>query len=257
MLHFSGEMKQLLGDLKGKAGAAIEIDNDCFYFNHEEVFPSASVIKVPILIEALRQAESANIDVNESIQIRHRVGGSGVLQALSDQVIVTVKDLMTLMITVSDNTATNMMIDLLGMDAINTTIKNMGMQKTVLQRKMMDFSAIERGLNNLTSPADIVTCLKVMNQGDFLTAKSRKLALEIMHAQQFHDKLSAMIDTEAIFVAGKTGSLPQVENDCAIFKWGNKTAYVAVLMDQLEDSYSGRRVISKIGKYLYDSLTNP
>lgn len=254
MLPFSGELKQVLEDLKGRAGLAIEIDNDCFYFNHEEVFPSASVIKVPILMEALRQAESGSIDVNESVQIRHRVGGSGILQVLSDQVVVTVKDLMTLMITVSDNTATNMMIDLLGMDAINTSIESMGMQKTVLQRKMTDFAAIERGINNLTSPADIITCLKVLDQGDFLTEESRKLALEIMHAQQFHDKLSAMIDPEAIFVAGKTGSLPQVENDCAVFKWGNKTAYVAVLMDQLEDSYSGRQVISKVGKYIYDSL---
>ena len=256
MVKFEEALKQDLAGLKGKMGLAIEMENKCFYFNREEVFPSASIIKVPILIEGLRQAEVGKINLNEMLPIRDRVGGSGVLQALAD-ISLTVKDLLTLMITVSDNTATNMIIDLLGMDAINQSMKEFGLEKTVLKRKMMDFAAIERGLNNVTCPADIITCLKVINEGSYLSENSRRHALEILHFQQFHDKLPAMIDTEKIFVAGKTGSLPNVENDCAIFKYRGKTAYVVVLMDQLENAFSGRRVISRIGKYVYDDLLMP
>ncbi|GHH96757.1 serine hydrolase [Neobacillus kokaensis] len=254
MLEFEEKLIGALAGLRGKAGVSIEIEGECFNFNSEEVFPSASVIKVPILIEGLRQAEAGEISLNQVLSIQDRVGGSGVLQTLSDQVTLTVKDLLTLMITVSDNTATNMMIDLLGMDAINQSMKKLGLEKTVLKRKMMDFAAIQRGLNNVTTASDLITCLKVITEGDCLSEKSQKLALEIMTYQQFHDKLSGAINTEKILVASKSGSLPGVENDCAIFKYQGKTAYAAVLMDQLEDEYNSRRVISKIGKGIYDCL---
>ncbi|MED4205183.1 serine hydrolase [Neobacillus mesonae] len=255
MLKIKKEIMTVLAGLKGKAGVAIEIDNQFFYYHNEEVFPSASVIKVPILIEGLKQAENGIITLNDMLTIRERVGGSGVLQALSDQSSMSVKDLLTLMITVSDNTATNMIIDLLGLDSINKTMETLGLQKTALQRKMMDIAAVKRGLNNITCASDLIICLKVINEGESLSEESRTLALTMMNYQQFHDKLTARVDPDKVFVASKTGSLPGVENDCAIFKYRGRTAYAAILTEKLEDEYSGRQVISQIGKYLYDYLT--
>jgi beta-lactamase class A len=130
----------------------------------------------------------------------------------------------------------------------------MGLQETVLNRKMMDFKAKERGSDNFTSPIDMIACLKVINEGDYLSELSRKTALEILHHQQFLDKLPAMIDIDKIFVANKTGSLPRVENDCAVFKYKGRTAYVVVLMDELEDTFAARQIISRIGKYISDYL---
>jgi beta-lactamase class A len=244
-----------LVDFKGRVGVAIEIEYERYEFHSGEVFPSASVIKVPILIECLKQSELGKIDLDEFIKITDRAGGSGVLQALSTNLSLTIKDLMTLMITVSDNTATNMLINIVGMDQINQTMEEIGLHSTRLQRKMMDFAAKEKGLDNVTSPSDMVKCLKIIHEEDFLSANSRRMALDILHFQQFHDKLLAMINTDKVFTANKTGSLSNVENDCAIIKAGSKTAYVAVLTDQLPDPYEARQVISRIGKHIYNEIT--
>jgi beta-lactamase class A len=247
-------MEEELHGFNGRVGLAIEIEGESFYFNSEKIFPSASVIKIPILIEGLRQSEIGKINLEELISIPNRAGGSGVLQILSSNVMMTVKDLMSLMIIVSDNTATNLLIDLLGIEAINDSMKNMGLQDTVLSRQMMDFVAIEHGLDNYTSPRDMISCLKVVNEGTYLSKASRKIALEIMKYQQFQDKLPGMIDLDRIFVANKTGSLPRVEHDCAVFKYKGKTAYAAVLLDHLDDIFAGKQKISRIGKHIYNYL---
>ncbi|NEX78145.1 serine hydrolase [Bacillus thermocopriae] len=254
-MNWKEKITKELVDFKGRVGVAIEIENERYEFHSEEVFPSASVIKVPILMECLKQSEHGNIDVDEFIKITERTGGSGVIQALSTNLSLTIKDLMTLMITVSDNTATNMLIDFVGMDPINRTMEELELHTTRLQRKMMDFAAKEKGLDNVTSPSDMVKCLKIIHEGDFLSANSRRMALDILHFQQFHDKLLAMIDTDKVFTANKTGSLPNVENDCAILKVGSKTAYVAILTDKLSDPYEARQVISRIGKHIYHEIT--
>lgn len=254
MDQLTNKIKEELIGFQGRAGLAIEIEGESFYFNSEEPFQSASVIKIPILIEGLRQSEIGKINLDKLIFINSNVGGSGVLQALSGVAALTIKDLMTLMIIVSDNTATNLLIDLVGMEAINASMKKMGLRNSVLNRRMMDMEAMERGLENYTTLMDMITCLKVVNEGTYLAEASRKTALEMMNRQQFQDKLPGMIDDERIFVANKTGSLPRVEHDCAVFTYKGKTAYAAVLMDQLDDVYTGRQKISRIGKHIADYL---
>ncbi|WP_066069016.1 serine hydrolase [Neobacillus soli] len=254
MLKLETKLKEELLGCDGRLGLAIEIGNEQFLYQSEAVFQSASVIKVPILIEGLRQSDQGKIKLDEVTAITNKVGGSGVLQALSGHARMTIKDLMTLMITVSDNTATNMLIDLLGMESINLTMEKLGLSNTVLNRKMMDFEAIERGWDNFTSPIDMITCLKAVNEGSFLAKESKKAALEMMNNQQFLDKLPAMMDLDKIFVANKTGGLPGVEHDCAVIKYRGKTAYIAVLMDKLNDVSAGTQTISRIGRRLYEYL---
>lgn len=248
------EIQKELEGFKGRLGLAVEIGGGQLFINSEEVFSSASIIKIPILIEGLRQGECGLINLEQLVRISNRAGGSGVLQALSDAASMTVQDLLTLMITVSDNTATNLLIDLLGMDKINACLSNLGLQYTVLNRKMMDLESLERGVDNVTSPLDMLVCLKIIHEGSFLSEKSRKLAMEIMHFQQFHDKLSAQLDLDRVFVASKTGGLPTVEHDCAIMNYRGKTAYVAALSDRLDDTYAAKQVLSRIGRHIYDFL---
>lgn len=254
MQGLEGKICKELDGFKGRFGLALEIGGARLLINSDEVFPSASVIKIPILIEGLRQSESGRINLNQLVSLSNRAGGSGVLQALSDHALMTVQDLLTLMITVSDNTATNLLIDLIGIKEINSTIRNLGLQQTALNRKMMDHEAVERGFDNLTSPLDMLVCLKTINEGSFLTGESRRLALKIMHFQQFHDKLSAQLDLGQVFVASKTGGLPAVEHDCAIIKTQGNTAYVAALTDQLADAYAAKLVMSRIGNHIYEYL---
>lgn len=246
-----------LKGFKGRIGLVIEIDNEQIQMNSLEVFQSASLIKVPILIEALRQCENRKLGENDPVPVLKEaiVGGSGVLQALSANVRLTVRDIMTLMIIISDNTATNLLIDLLGMDAINRFMRESGLKQTELNRKMMDFQAIILGRDNYTSPLDMIHCLKWMTKGTVLSKKSQAVALEIMGQQQFKDKLPAQMD-DRLFVANKTGELPKVEHDCAVLHFGKKTAFVAVLMDQLEDLQAGKQTMNQIGKHIYDYLVD-
>ncbi|MFJ7729050.1 serine hydrolase [Neobacillus sp. NPDC097160] len=257
MDRLTKKIEEELHGLSGRAGLAIEIEGKCIYVKSEEVFQSASLIKVPILIEGLRQSERGKLNVDQLVPITNHVGGSGVLQALSCDAQLTMKDLMTLMITVSDNTATNLLIDKLGMEVINSSMGKMGLQQTMLNRKMMDFEAMEQGLDNYTSPLDMVTCLKVFNEGSYLTEESRAAALQMMKYQQFQDRLPAMMDLERVMAANKTGSLPHVEHDCALITYKGKTAYAAVLMDQLDNVFAAKQTISRIGKHIYDYLFEP
>jgi len=248
------KIEEELRGLSGRAGLAIEIEGKCIYIKSKEVFQSASLIKVPILIEGLRQSERGKLNVDQLVSITNHVGGSGVLQSLSRDALLTLKDLMTLMITVSDNTATNILIERLGMEAINSSMGKMGLQHTALNRKMMDFVAMEQGLDNYTSPSDMLTCLKVINEGLYLTEESRATALNMMKYQQFQDRLPGMMDLDRVMAANKTGSLPHVVHDCAIITYKGKTAYAAVLLDRLDDVFAGNQIISRVGKHIYDYL---
>ncbi|MGG3467422.1 serine hydrolase [Neobacillus pocheonensis] len=254
MDQLKANIEEELRGLSSRVGLAIEIEGESLYVNCEEAFQSASLIKVPVLIEAFLQSEAGKLNLDQLVSITNYVGGSGVLQAFSRDALLTLKDLMTLMITVSDNTATNMLIDKLGMADINRSIKKMGLKHTVLNRKMMDFEAIEQGLDNYTSPLDMLTSLKIVKERSFLTEESRAAALKMMSYQQFQDRLPGMMDLDRVFVANKTGSLPHVEHDCAVITYKGKTAYAAVLMDRLDDVFSGKQKISKIGKHIYDYL---
>ncbi|MEH7306027.1 serine hydrolase [Neobacillus drentensis] len=227
------KIEEELRGLSGRIGLAIEIGTESFYVNNEGQFQSASLIKVPILIEGFRQSEIGKLNVDQLVSITNHVGGSGVLQLFSREAKLTMKDLLTLMITVSDNTATNMLIDRLGMEAINSSFEKMGLQHTALNRKMMDFEAIKKGLDNITSPMDMLTCLKVIHEGSYLTEESRAAVLKIVSYQQFQDRIPGMMDLDKVFVANKTGSLLHVEHDCAVITHKGKTAYAAVLMTDL------------------------
>ncbi|RTR29933.1 serine hydrolase [Robertmurraya yapensis] len=255
-------MKRLVDSIRkqielcpGRISLWVEIGDWSFEHDSERVYSSASLIKVPILIEVLRQNEKGLFSLADSLQIGEgqRVGGSGVIQAL-EQSFWTIKDLMTLMITVSDNTATNMLIELLGMDAVNESMELMGLKKTKLQRNMMDFTALQQGTDNQTCASDMIRCLKVIDECGFLTEKSCHEAKKILQHQQFH-KILELLDSDKGYMGSKSGSLPGVEHDCAIINYEGKTAYVAILIDQIPDGKSGTLSMKEIGKAVFDAMT--
>lgn len=224
-------------------------------YHEDESFQSASLIKIPMIIEGYRQAEKKQIYLNQPLTIpRHEVTrGSGVLHTLSDKVLLTVEDLLTLMITISDNTSTNMMMDMLGFDKINQCISELGLKNTVLQRRMFDFKALKEGLDNTISAADTVTCLKAIHTGDFLTKESQEKILFIFEQQQIIDKLPSQMG-KGVKVGNKTGSIRGVAHDAAIIRSETQTVYAAVLTEDFSSSEESRQIMSKIGKFIYDDL---
>jgi len=234
---------------EGRIGLVIVTKDGVIEINHEERFSSASLIKVPILIEGFRQFERGLLDIHKSIPIfqADRVDGSGVIQALSSDLHLKIIDLMTLMIIVSDNTATNLLIDRLGMDQVNKCMRLIGMKNSELNRKMMDFAALKNGVDNYTTANDMIICLKAVAEREYLTTESVEQSLRMMEKQQFKDKLAATISDEEMIVANKTGGLPGVEHDCAQFRYKDEVIYAAVLMDRLPYQSAGQQTLSSIG----------
>lgn len=249
-----------LDGLNGRIGLVIDVqDGENFTINGDQLFQSASLIKLPILLAGLIKAKNGvlNLDQIMTIPEKSKVGGSGVLQALSKHLSLSIKDLLTLMITVSDNTATNILIDLMGMDELNASFNQVGLKKTVLKRKMMDFAAIELGEDNFTCPKEMIHCLKLLNGLNFTIGfEGTVIAREILKSQQFKNKLPAIVDQEKITILNKTGELSAVDHDCAIVEFRGRKVYVAVLMDQLIDPYSANQTMNRIGKHISDFLVN-
>src|SRR5690606_28341268 len=146
-----------------------------------EPFPTASTIKLPILYEMLKQADAGTLplDTPRPLERTAVAGGSGVLQFLSTPSL-SLRDQATLMIILSDNTATNVVINAVGMDKVNNRMAAMGLADIRLRRLMMDAEAVKRGDENVASPASLARVVEWLWKGEGLTPASRDTARTIL-----------------------------------------------------------------------------
>jgi GNAT superfamily N-acetyltransferase len=157
-----------LAAFPGVAGIAVKSLHDgwTLHVNGDEIFPTASTIKIHILTQLLARAAADEIDLNERLTIPEAlVSGSGVLAYLDEGVELTLRNLAILMIIASDNTATNLCIDHAGIAATNTLLRQLGLTQTILRRKMMDQLAAVRELENIATPNELVAMLECLYTG--------------------------------------------------------------------------------------------
>jgi beta-lactamase class A len=213
-------------------GEATEVEAD-------RRFPAASLIKLPILAAAL----DAGLPLGERLPAGPPVPGSGVLAHLADIGDMSVRDLLTLMIAVSDNTATNIIIDRIGMEEVNAWCERRGLTATVLARRMMDARARERGLENLTSAADVASVLSWL--------ADRPFAVTALEAQQLNDRLPRHLPA-GFRLAHKTGELRGVRHDAGIiYPPSGAPVVVAVLTEGCAD---GAGLIAECGRSVFARL---
>ena len=188
-----------------------------FAVNADTVFPQASSIKIPILIELMRQAQSGKINLAERVEI-HRVtlvGGSGVLQFFSEGGSeISIRDLAVLMVVLSDNSATNLIIDRVGMDNVNAMLRRLGLDKTVLARKMIDVAAEQAERENRSTPRQMATLVEELNSGKLLDPAHTKMALDIL--EDYKDSPLRSGVPPQITIAEKPGSLLGAQCDTGI-----------------------------------------
>jgi beta-lactamase class A len=182
----------------------------------DEVFPTASIIKVPVLLEFYRQAADGILNPSEVHPLRDevKVGGSGVLQFLSDKTQLTLEDWAKLMINLSDNTATNYMIDVVGMDNVNLVIDQLGLVDTRLRRKMQAKGIDPDKVENLTTPREFSTLLMmIMNHEGLDSGVCEKTlgALKLYKDGIIRDALPGDFE-----VADKSGWMGAVQCDSGI-----------------------------------------
>jgi beta-lactamase class A len=214
-------------------------------------FPTASTIKIAILYELMKQAEEGRVrlDVPEPLPESARVGGSGVLFELRAPVL-SLRDVATLMVLVSDNTATNVLIDRLGMDRINGRMRQLGLHDLHLRRRMIDLEAARRGDENTASPRDVATLLQAVHAGQGLTADSRDAAMAILTKP----KTTAMTRSlpPGTRVASKPGGLEGVSVDAGIVLLERRPYVFVAMCAWLDDNQAGEAAVSRASRLAYD-----
>ena len=139
-----------------------------FSINQSDAFPTASIIKIPLLMEYYRKIEAGKLDPEEEIKLPedYICGGSGVLQHLTPGVtMLTLEDYATLMIVLSDNVATNIMFDRVGNQDVNKLLVELDLPDTLLRRKMQSFRDIKSENENITTPEDMTKLLSILFNG--------------------------------------------------------------------------------------------
>lgn len=211
-----------------RSGSGWEHDVDA-----DRVMASASTIKLPLLVAALREVERGTLDLDRPVQLpATRVGGCGPVELLTSTPALTVRELLTLMIVLSDNDATNLVVDLIDDQALPRLLTEAGTSGTALRRRLMDFEAAALGRQNTTTANDLVEVIAGLHMGRLCGPSGRDLAMEILRAQQFRDGLPSAAP-ESMPVAAKSGSIPGMRGEVALFEGDDDWVAVAVLADGL------------------------
>jgi beta-lactamase class A len=219
----------------------------------QEPFPQASSIKLAVLYELYRQAEEARVDLGEVTRPPlPRVGGGGVLEVLGDRVSLTWRDVAVLMMGWSDNAATNVLIDRVGMDAVNRRLDSLGLRATRLRRKMMDLDAARRGDENVSTPAEMRQLAETMYAGTGLSkerARDMMAVAAVPKDSPFREPLP-----EGLVVADKPGSLEAVRCVTAVVDLPGRPYAVSIMTTYLRRDADGAAVIREISAALYETF---
>lgn len=199
-----------------------------FAHQPDAVLPSASLIKTPILLAALEEVRQGRLTLKDRLEVPQ-----GAL--LPDTQIFeegpgfySLEELLYWMIVDSDNTATNVLLDLLGLDTVNRYCADMlGLEHTLCRRKMLDFDAARAGLDNTTCAADQQKLFCLLQGGGILNPNLRALALSILRRQRSMDAMLRYIAAD-VPLAHKTGSLDGVAHDCGLFLFAGQPLFVGI-----------------------------
>jgi beta-lactamase class A len=227
--------------------------NHLVSINPEQAFPAASLAKIPILIEVARQVAAGYLAWEERYAVPQeaRLPGAGVLADLAPDLRLTLHDLAHLMITISDNTAANVLLDIVGMDAVNAAMRDLGLTSTRLERRFMDFAARQAGRDNWTTPADMSLALAHLC-GEALPYAKEMLA--ILLRQNDRTILPAYWSEDILF-AHKTGGLEGIIHDAGILYPPQSPdiplIIVAMTAGQVDAALT-RYTLAQVGKIIYE-----
>ena len=300
MIRLNNVEDQIQTLISNVTGSGVEVGVYAVHFgtgreiavNADRRFPTASTVKVPILFALYRKAVAGEIDLAHRVTIEeiHRTAGSGVLQDLDPGLAPTLRDLATLMITVSDNQATDMLYHILGGDYIQEVATEIGMTETQVSRTIrallynlvgldernpahtyaMNAELLRTGApnddgwalgtgddNDVSTPRDMVTLLTRICQGEDPSRAACDAMLDILKRQKFNTILPLLLPSE-IEVAHKTGSIHGVRNDVGIVYAPHETGgpyAIALMSRRMDDPIAGARTLADISRAVWDAFT--
>jgi beta-lactamase class A len=253
-------VEEIADRLDGVMGVAILdlSDGRILLRNADRVFPAASSIKIAILLELYRQDQEARAGAEGKAKLddvytfdpKDLVEDSRIMAGLTLGVTrVTNRDLAQFIIAVSDNAAANILIDRLGKDNVNAMLRDLGISKTMLRRKMMDIEAARRGDENVSTPQEMVRMLEAIYKGKALDKQSTAEFIKQLSTPKQSYIQRYLPDN--IQVANKPGELEAVRNDSGIVYAPNRPFAISVMTAYDRDEKAAEHAISEVALEAY------
>lgn len=278
-------------DFKGTLGVSVKHlkTGETANINGDMVFPTASVFKIPVIVEFFRQVDAGKISLEQQVLLREqdKVPGSGILKELSEGLPVSYKDLLSLMMIVSDNTATDLVTEIVGFDNINATMRKLGLRETKVIKYCRQILFDLVGINNLSiEEMTIDVFLRAAEEGDYkgswsletsdndLTtpnemnklvellvsgkAASRESCNEILNimgkCQTGSYRIPKYLPQKEVVLQRKTGSLPGIRNDVGVItiKRTGEQYILSCFTMGAEDVYAAEEVIAKVSQAVFN-----
>lgn len=210
---------RMLREAPGKIGFYYKNLTTGEVWEHNPALPlmAASVIKIPVLTEAFFRMQEGTLDKNETVRVKaeDKLPSCGALNYLHDGLEVTVEDLYTLMIILSDNSATNLLLKKFGMESVNRRMRSLGLTATTVNRLLFDSAAAAQGKENYISAGEIAGLLERMYRGTLVSAEASAEMLRILKNQRLNGKMPFYFTGE-VKIAHKTGEDDGITHDVGI-----------------------------------------
>jgi beta-lactamase class A len=239
-------------ETQGTVGVCVVApDGERWQHNGDRQFRAASTVKIPIMVELFRQVErgARSLDDRHVVRTEEKAPGSGVLLHLHDGLDLTLNDLVYLMISISDNSATNILIDLVGMEAVNATMRDVGMSASNLSRAMKGRPAIAGEVENLATPDDYAAAVSAILDGRAASRSSCQAMRAMLEKQQNARRIARYLpQNERIRWGSKTGSIEGVTNDVGFISADEEAIVIAVFCEGFPDQHDGERAIGEISR---------
>jgi len=235
--------------LDGVMGVAIEdlTTGDHFFLREDEVFAQASSIKITVLANLYLQAQQGKLKLTDlyTVQSSDLVPDSDIMNGLTPGVTrITLRDLATMMVAVSDNSATNVLIDRVGMSNVNAMLDSLGLTHTRLRRKMMDLQAAKEGRENISTPREMMTLLDAIHHGKVLDKDSIADFFKVLSTNK--DSWIPRDLPPGLRIANKPGALEGVRNDSGIVFVEGRPYVICVMTSFLRNEREGEEAITKV-----------
>ena len=263
-------------------------------FNGGDLFPTASVFKLPVIVELYRQVEAGRLGLDDRMVLKdaEKVPGSGILRELSEGLEVTIRDLSRLMMILSDNTATDMIVERVGKENVNATMRKLGLRKTVVVADCRDmlfdlvgandlpdeektlelYAKLSKGVgakkgswslgterNDVTTPLEMNRLLRLIVDGKAASRESCDAILATMEKCQTGEyRVPKYLPTERVRMQRKTGSLPGIRNDVGVITVlaSGERYCLSCFTKGAPDVYAAEEAIARVSRSVYRHFTS-
>lgn len=273
----STSLPRTIARIADEAGAT-SIATACYDYHHrtgwsihgDRLFHAASTIKVPIMVAVFEAIDRGLFTLDSRLHVRNRflsaadgspfrVGGSRDANAeVHDHLgrTMRIRELLRHMIMTSSNLATNLLVDLVGVEQIQSVMDAMEVEGIEFRRGVEDELAWEKKINNRVTADGLAMLLRRIAEGTAISEKASEEMLEILHGQEFRSGIPAGLPNEAR-VAHKTGEISTVAHDAGIVFLPGREPYVVVVLTEWEPSKGGRHAaIAKVSRAVYELMTD-